>query len=158
MTRDELIKRYGAGERNFRGANLRDADLGYADLAGADLRAANLVAANLRDAHLVGANLRGARLPSPQTVLSADWGVVSDDLCLALMRFDAANHPDPTTFDAWSKGGPCPYDGVDVERAAIFAENKRLWSPGTPPPAMDLMIAVIREKCADSDWHEGEAK
>jgi hypothetical protein len=74
------------------------------------------------------------------------------------MRYDAANHPDPKTFDDWAQDGPCPYDGVDVERAAIFAENKRLWSPGTPPSATNLMIAVIREKCADSDWHEGEAK
>jgi hypothetical protein len=118
------------------------------------MRAANLASADLRKAILSGADLRGARLPSPPIVLSADWNVVSDDLCLQLMRFDAAKHPDPKTFDAWSKGGPCPYDGVDVERAAIFAENKRLWSPGKPPHAMDLMIAVIQEKCADSDWHE----
>jgi hypothetical protein len=74
------------------------------------------------------------------------------------MRYDAANHPDPSTFDDWAQGGPCPYDDFGVERAAIFAENRGLWSPGTPPPAMDLMIAVIREKCANSDWHGGEAK
>jgi hypothetical protein len=58
----ELLEKYAAGERNFRGANLIGADLGGADLRGADLRGANLSWADLRGADLRGANLTGANL------------------------------------------------------------------------------------------------
>src|SRR5437868_3746851 len=52
---DELLQRYAAGERDFRGANLRHADLG-----GANLRDANLLGAKLSDTDLRSANLSGA--------------------------------------------------------------------------------------------------
>ena len=62
MTRDELIKSYAGGARDFRGANLYGAYLRGADLRGADLRGANLGGADLRGAYLRGANLGGANL------------------------------------------------------------------------------------------------
>jgi uncharacterized protein YjbI with pentapeptide repeats len=67
MTPDELLQRYAAGERNFRGVNLSDEILIWADLRGADLRGANLRGANLNWANLsrvnlIGADLRGADL------------------------------------------------------------------------------------------------
>jgi len=52
MTRQELLQRYAAGERDFHGA----------DLSGADLSGANLTGANLSGANLSGANLTGAIL------------------------------------------------------------------------------------------------
>lgn len=68
----ELLERYAAGERNFRGVNLVRADLEGADLTRANLRAVNLSnadlggadiqAANLSNTRLQGANLRGANL------------------------------------------------------------------------------------------------
>ena len=56
----ELLSRFEAGERDFRGADLQGAELAQADLRGADLRGAFLVRADLRAAHLDGANLRRA--------------------------------------------------------------------------------------------------
>ena len=82
MTREEVIQKLEAGDKNFKicnlsglnlcDANLCDANLRGADLRHADLRDANLCDANLRDAdlrhadlcgaNLCGANLRGANL------------------------------------------------------------------------------------------------
>ena len=67
MNREELLKRYSAGERdfscdNFSGADLSGADLRGVNLHGADLRGVNLRNADLRCADLRGANLRGADL------------------------------------------------------------------------------------------------
>jgi hypothetical protein len=67
MTPEELKRRYDAGERDFRGADLRGANLeganlSFARLQGANLRDANLRGANLRYALLRGANLRYALL------------------------------------------------------------------------------------------------
>ena len=57
MNREELIKRYSKGERDFSCANLRGANLSDAELSGADLRGADLSDANLRGANLSGANI-----------------------------------------------------------------------------------------------------
>jgi len=61
MTRDELIREYGVGGRNFSGADLRDVDLSGANLSGANLSGANLS----------GADLRGCEVPS--------YGVVPEE-------------------------------------------------------------------------------
>ena len=47
MTRDELIREYGVGGRNFSGADLRDVDLSGANLSGANLWCANLSGADI---------------------------------------------------------------------------------------------------------------
>ena len=157
-------------EANLRGANLRGADLSEANLDGADLRWANLGVADLRGANLdvadlswanlLGANLRranlsGAFLPSPTTVLLANWGAVSDELCVDLMRFDAWFHDQPSVFNEWAKSnGPCPYNYKSFQRACNFVERRELYSPGRPPKGFNLMIRLIKEKCANSDWHE----
>jgi uncharacterized protein YjbI with pentapeptide repeats len=77
MDAKELIRRYGAGERDFpgsdlRGANLHEANLHEANLSNANLQGASLGAAvlsaatlfwaNLTRADLHGADLHGARL------------------------------------------------------------------------------------------------
>lgn len=68
----ELLKRYAAGERDFRcvdlsakkrrGARLVDADLSGADLSRANLSRTNLSGANLSGANLIGADLSAANL------------------------------------------------------------------------------------------------
>ena len=138
---------------NLRGANLRGADLYRADLRGAYLRGANLRGADLdgadlRGADLDGADLDGANLPSPTMILMASWGSVSDLLCRDLMNFDAACHPNPLKFEAWAKGGECPYQGEKVQRAAIFSENRLLWDATAPMcRPYDLMVRLMGEKC-----------
>jgi uncharacterized protein YjbI with pentapeptide repeats len=62
MNTVELIEKYQAGERDFKGANLTGANLRGANLTGANLTGANLRGADLRGANLTGANLRGANL------------------------------------------------------------------------------------------------
>ena len=67
MTRDELLKAYAAGRRDFAGAVLGDANLTGANLRaavlyGADLRRADLARADLYVADLRRADLRGAAL------------------------------------------------------------------------------------------------
>jgi uncharacterized protein YjbI with pentapeptide repeats len=94
MTPDQLLQRYAAGERNFRGVNLSDEILIWADLRGADLRGANLRGANLNWANfsrvnLIGADLRGADL-AWANLSNADlrWANLSE------ANFSAANLSD----------------------------------------------------------------
>jgi uncharacterized protein YjbI with pentapeptide repeats len=49
MDAQELIRRYKAGERDFRGADLRGARLGDADLRGVSLVRADLTGATMPD-------------------------------------------------------------------------------------------------------------
>ena len=136
LTKKEIFEKYFTGERYFRGADLRSADLSWANLSSADLS--------------------WAKLPAPTTMLMAIWGSVSDDLCVELMRYDASNHPDPMAFDRWVETGMCPYSNAGIQRCANFRERKELWSPGSAKSALELMIMLIREKCADSDYHDHE--
>lgn len=109
-------------------AETNKADLGGADLSRANLSWANLSWANLSGADLRGANLSGANLigiPAP-IVLLAQWGTLPDALTLDLMRYDAANHPKPERFSRWASGGPCPYAGLSIARAANFQERRGL--------------------------------
>ena len=132
---------------NLRSANLRSANLRSADLSGADLRSANLRSADLRSANLSGADLSGADLPAPTMLLLASWFSVSAELTLELMRYDAANHPEPSKFDEWAKGGECPYADVKWQRCANFHENRELWKPGkTTKSALELVMMLFAEK------------
>lgn len=138
-------------EANLRRANLIEADLNGADLNGADLRGANLRGANLRGADLIRADLRGVDLretllPPPPVLLLSLWRAVSEALCVDLMRYDASLHPDPTAFNRWAAGGPCPYKEVPWERGANFVENRALWSPGPAPNALNLIERLFKEK------------
>lgn len=58
----ELIKRYKAGERNFRGARMEGIELNDVNLSGIKLNGAILRKASFRGACLAGAKLRGANL------------------------------------------------------------------------------------------------
>ena len=80
----------------------------------------------------------------------ANWGKVSDDLCRDLMRYDAACHPDPSAFDRWAAGGPCPLDEIPTQRAAVFQEKRHLWSPGSVRP-YDLFQRLLAEKLVRAD-------
>ncbi len=133
-------------------AHLRGAYLWDADLRGADLRGADLGGANLR-----GANLRGAKInsstkwPSPTMVLLAWWGEVKPSLCLDLMRYDASNHPNPKSFFAWSKTGVCPYEGLNIERSAIFQQRAKLikkdFLQRKTKSAYQLINLLLKEYC-----------
>jgi len=140
----------------LRSANLRSADLSSANLSFADLRSANLSSANLsfadlRSADLSFADLRSAKYLCPSMFLLINWGSVSEDLCLDLMRYDAENHPIPEKFLEWAKGGLCPYSSVNIVRVANFTENRELvkddFLSRPVKSAYELMQALIKEKC-----------
>lgn len=161
---------------NLNGADLQGAKLREADLSGADLRRANLIDANLFCANLSGADLngailrradlfyadfyctdlinadlRGARYLWPPALLTAKWKEVSDELCIDLMRYDAANHPVPTQFLAWARGGPCPYGDGRFVRSANFYEKCELvkedFLERPVKSAYELMMRLFAEKC-----------
>ncbi len=119
MTPKELLEKYAAGVRDFRGvdlgeevlswlnlrgadlrgANLTGANLNWSDLTGADLRSANLTGAdlnwtNLNQADLREANLSGASM-SATALHGADWsGAIAPDGSI-LPRYDATEDPNP---------------------------------------------------------------
>jgi hypothetical protein len=132
-------------EANLHGANLSMADLSGANLHGANLSRANLHGANLSRANLSMADLSGTYLPAPTVMLLALWTEVGDDLCRDLMRWDAMNHPDPRAFQRWAEGGPCPYTGVGMGRAAHFQERKELFSLGPCPTPYALLLRCFAE-------------
>ncbi|HUC89781.1 MAG TPA: pentapeptide repeat-containing protein [Patescibacteria group bacterium] len=152
------LKGEGGGERaDLSSADLRSADLSYAnlsyanlnsaDLSSADLSYANLRSADLRSADLSSADLSYANLPSPTMLLLAVWYSVSAQLTLDLMRYDASNHPDPSKFDDWAKGGACPYSDIRWQRCANFEEDRKLWKPGkTTKSALELVLLLFKEK------------
>lgn len=159
--RDAVFTDAGMKFVDLRGADLRsarmfEADLSRARLDGANLTGAGLKGANLRCASFHDAKIRGAELPSPTMVLLARWGDLNPALCAKAMRFDAANHLNGVTeFSAWADGCPCPYANTRYERACNFVERYQHWDPSLPvPTAMQLMIDLIREQCADSDYHD----
>ncbi len=147
--------RTGEGVRaNLSGANLYGANLSGANLYGANLSRANLSGANLYGANLSGANLYGANLPSPTMLLLANWFHLSAESTALAMALDAACHPNPAAFDLWACGGLCPYQDLKLQRAVNFQESRHLWDPALAAPRpYDLMVAIIREKCANSDFH-----
>ncbi len=167
---------YGAdlSGADLSGANLSGADLSRANLSGADLSGANLSGADLSRANLSGADLSGADLsranlsgsvfreckiknvewPAPPMVLLANWGTVSDSLCLDLMVYDAFNHPEPSAFLRWNESAVCPYNRMKIERSARFVEKRSLIKPDflsiKPKSAYALMQALLSEKCITS--------
>jgi hypothetical protein len=85
---EEVLKRYAAGVRDFReaelqGVVLRGADLSGCDLTGADLSAADLTEADLTECNLGGAELRGAIL---QGAVLQRANLRGADLSLANLR------------------------------------------------------------------------
>mgnify|MGYP001564128835 CR=1 FL=1 len=145
----------GGVKADFSGANLWGANLYGANLYGANLYGADLSGANLRDANLRGANLRGAKYndktmwPAPSMVLLALWGEVSDQLCADLMAHDAANHPEPKSFNVWKKTGACPYGNLNFQRSANFREKPELWNARLlkkNPTAISLVMRLLKEK------------
>jgi len=126
-------------------ADLSSANLSFANLPSADLSSANLSYADLRYANLRHADLSFANLSPPAMLLLCFWGEVSDELTLELMRYDASNHPDPTKFDTWAKGGSCPYS-TGFGRSANFKEKRELWKPGKAKSARELVLMLFKEK------------
>jgi uncharacterized protein YjbI with pentapeptide repeats len=92
MEAKELIRRYRAGEREFAGATLSEADLQGADLHEANLAGANLSHAQLREVYLRTANLSHANLEGANVAPGQlTWEVT--------LKLDGATMPDGTKHE-----------------------------------------------------------
>lgn len=166
MTREELLRRYAAGERDFRGADLRganlrgadlrDANLRWADLTDADLRGADLTDADLRRANLRRANLRGADLRwadlSNAYLTGAIFARPADvdprDLRLRVAE-QIEQHPELHEQITWGDphncgtpacvaGWTCRLAGVDyTDRTVASLATRLLWVDGQRMPSFD---------------------
>jgi hypothetical protein len=85
--------------------------------------------------------------PAPSVVLLVNWADLSPQLTADLMFLDASNHPEPSKFDVWAKGGDCPYRATNVERMAWFYEKNELWGQGRQDTILNLMNRILSEKC-----------
>lgn len=61
MKASEVLRRYAAEERNFRGVNLRGKSFKGQDLSGVDFSEADIHSANFTGANLTDANFAGAK-------------------------------------------------------------------------------------------------
>ena len=122
MTLKELLEKYAAGERDFRGVDLSEEVLSWLNLRGADLRGANLSRANLNWSDLTGADLRSANL----TGADLNWTNLSQadlreaNLCAASMSATALHGAD------WS-GAIAPDGSILPRYDAIEDPNFLYW-------------------------------
>jgi uncharacterized protein YjbI with pentapeptide repeats len=107
MSAEELLRRYAAGERDFPGVDLSNANLNIAgledyepgknDLSGINLSGANLEKASINCVNLSGANLQSANLTGASLYAMAlidadlsdailDYAEISADLTDAIVR------------------------------------------------------------------------
>ena len=152
MTRDELLSRYAAGERDFRRVNLRGVDLSEAilteaNLAGACLARASLVRVNLTEANLTGANLFRANL-TKATLFYAN---------LSYANLSGAN-----LYEA-SLVGTILYEGdatkVKVALPLLATPSSPVWGQPRPPDALSgnrIVNGWLRAGGATGDGDEGE--
>ena len=77
MKAQEVLRRYAAGERNFRNAALRGANFVGQDLSGADFSGADIRSANFRNATLRGANFTEAQAGLQRRWMAAQWLVIA---------------------------------------------------------------------------------
>ena len=133
---------------DLRRADLREADLKEADLRGADFWEADLGGADLRKANLKGANLRRADLKRAKygvlDLLQSDWGFLSNELTLELMRHDAELCGDDA-MEEWIKTGTCPFQHSG--RGFFFVEKKTLWVPGPPKLRGKALLEALAAEC-----------
>lgn len=157
---------------NLTGSLLMESNLKYTNMTNANLRSANLNDANLMDSNLSGSclidsslyrtllmdsNLKEVELGSPTNVLLAYWADLSEELTALAMAYDASCHEDPILFNEWAEGGDCPYMCKKYKRGCNFLEKRECWNSNiTAPRPFDLMVALIKEKCSNSDWHNNE--
>ena len=136
----QLLKRYVAGERNFRHINLSGETMSWAYLKKADLREANLHGTSLQGANLNKANLRSSNLSSIN-LMTADLAgadLTQANLCAANLReadlqgadLTGADITDADLTDANLRGTKMP-DGTVMSSEQIVSssgERNRLYS------------------------------
>ena len=126
-------------------ASLYGALLDGASLYGASLDGASLDGASLNRASLDGASLDGAVYSILSLLCQVNWGALSDDLTLELMRHDAELCGEEK-MNLWANGGNCPFSG-NLIRGFYFREKKDIWKPGKPKlRGLKLFRALCEEK------------
>ena len=112
MKAQEVLRRYAAGDRDFRGANLRGANFKGQNLSGADFRGADIRSANFADANLQWANFAKAKAGLQRRWLMVQWLLIAllavvVGFLQALSGAFAALFLDPSSFNSpleWAVG------------------------------------------------------
>lgn len=105
--------------------------------------------------YLSNINLGILSLIPIHSILLSNWGRLSPELTSLCMAYDAQNHPEPSKFTDWAKGGPCPYNNISLNRAVLFLEDSTLWKPellNTPINTIDLIKKLFAEKNIQANW------
>lgn len=71
-------------------------------------------------------------------VVFAPYQVGDIPLRVALMLFDAAFHHAPASFEAFARGGACPYGGTKYTRAITFSESREMMKDAIDSGLVDL--------------------
>ena len=131
---------------NLSNADLSNANLSYADLSNADLSNASLSYANLFNANLSKANLFKAIYQISQLLHNIQWGILSKDLTLELMRRDAIICGGEKMQDWINNNNICPFND-NIKRDFYFNENKDIYISGKPQlNDLELFKALCKEK------------
>lgn len=112
----------------------------------ANLRGSKLIHANLSNSILDYANLTDAMYQVSALLHQIDWGALSEQLTLELMRRDARIVGN-TAMKRWVSTEDCPFEHNHMVRDFMFDENPNLWKPGSPKlNDLQLFRALCREK------------
>ena len=122
VTAEELLSRYGAGERNFsgiyfRGESLDNADLRDINLSGSDLGDTELCNVNLSKANLSGSSLCEVSWEKVNFSYAQLRGAVLDNISLFKCNFTKANLNEANLIESWVEG--CNFDGATLTGAML---------------------------------------
>ena len=160
MTRDELIKMYTDGKRDFsyadlscadfRGAYLRSADLSYASLSFTNLSNADLSGADFRGADLRGADLSYASLLGASLSNANFWGAKYKDVVIKHVRVFSALYK----YQVWAI---IAEDDSEWIRLGCFFRKREEWNenfwnndeefPNDNSEASNMRLAAFNFAC-----------
>ncbi|MGG6239524.1 pentapeptide repeat-containing protein [Nodosilinea sp. AN01ver1] len=154
----DVVKRYQAGERDFRGIHLHGSKvLKQINLSGADLREAYLSSVDLTSANLSNANLEGADLSGSDLRHANLSGANLNRARLRYARLIQANLADATLVDADLKGAnlsgcTMPDGTLDPALARIEQAIQHLKRPGWIPVVQQGDGDMNRSKFGGKPW------
>ena len=155
---DELLRRYAAGERDFRGADLTEATLTEATLRGADLTEATLRGADLTEATLTGADLYRADLTGADLTEAdlTEATLTGAGLYRADLREADLNRADLRGADLYRADlYRADLRGADLYRADLRGADLRgadLRGAKNPPSSSHDFLAEILRQAASTDY------
>lgn len=150
------IRRSNWKYAKFTNCKFRQCDFYETDFTGTEFRNCSFYGSDLNGVHFNGTVMDGSSiihaLYSVSSILKCNWGNLSPELTLELMRHDA-EFVGTKAMARWVKTGDCPYR--DCERDFYFTEKKSLWRKGKPKlRGVELFNALCEEKKIDQNFEQ----